>query len=112
MISVKQQLVSELSRLGTVRYELAVDSSTPLPCITYIESANTSDKEGETIRTSYVDYTIKVWANMAATIDLLAPQIDAKMKALGFWRTASQEITIDNIICKIMVFEGLAVEME
>ena len=110
MYDSKTLLVSTLSKILPTHYELFCDSSTAIPCITYTESNNYSRAEGDTLRFSTVAFTIKVWDDDIGHASQIACQVDDEMKKLGLRRTSSNELTIDNNIVKIMVYEGLALE--
>lgn len=52
MVSDKKELVEALSQIAPVYYELFLDSTCALPCISYIEMANFDDRVGDKLRYS------------------------------------------------------------
>lgn len=110
MIDVKQQLVTVLSGILPTYYELFCDSSTTMPCITYRESNNYDHLTGNTLGYSYVRYDIKVWGKVISDLSQYVQRVDRALNAIGYTRVTYQELTVnDNIEC-IMVYEGLALE--
>lgn len=61
MIDYKPDLVNELKTIGLpVHYELFLTQKTEVPCISYQEQSNVSDKEGDTLRYSDITFRIKI----------------------------------------------------
>lgn len=110
MYNFKSELVSLLDEILPTYYELFVDSSTETPCITYIESNNTADKEGDTLRYSNLSYNIKLWGNDYAELTDYASQVDKALYAIGFKRTFSEELTYGTQIQLIFTYQAMAVE--
>jgi len=110
MIDYSTQIVTALSTILKTYYELSCNGNTPKPCITYCEHNNRDTSYGETIGYSELSYSIKIWALDKATIETKSLLIDKAMRTLGFHRISSYELTTDNQICKIMVYEAQAFE--
>ena len=110
MLDVKKQLVSTLSVILPTYYELIVDSSIKLPCITYIEMDNSDDLTGDTLGYSDITFNVKVWGNSVDDIMVYAPQVDTAMRNLGYSRIASNELILGTQICKILTYQGLGLE--
>ena len=60
MLDVKPQLVSALNEILPTYYELIVDSSIKLPCITYLEMGNSDDLTGDTLGYSNITMNVKI----------------------------------------------------
>ena len=111
MIDYKPILVTQLKTIALpVYYEMFVDSSTPIPCITYIETQNDSLIEGDKLGYSTLSYQIKVWGNSVATLEEYAAVIDSKMRELGFIRSNANELWIDGLGQKILKYSAIAHE--
>lgn len=112
MINYNNELVKVLDTVLPTYYEMTVDSKTPTPCITYMETNNYSSASGTTFGYSYITYQIKVWGNKLADIQRYALEVDAVLRPLGFKRIASRELYDNNstMIQKIMSYEALASE--
>lgn len=110
MLSNKKELVSELGHILPCYYELYCDTTTKLPCITYIEYENYDDKTGDTFGYSYIGYTIKIWADDIKDIDGYAYEVDKCMRKLGYNRTNCYELTVDNQIEKVINYEAFGLE--
>ena len=110
MLDVKKQLVSTLSVILPTYYELIVDSSIELPCITYIEMENSDNLTGDTLGYSDITFNVKVWANSIDDAMTYSAQIDTAMRNIGYSRIASNELVMGTQICKILTYKGLGLE--
>lgn len=111
MLNYKPILVEELSKLEfPVYYELFFDSTTQLPCLTYIEVNDYSHKEGDTLRYSRKKYRLKIWGKDLAQMSNYFSLLDIKMKELGFRRTNYNELWYDDVCSFIIDYEGMALE--
>lgn len=107
MIDINPSVVTALKTVGLpVYYELFVDSSTIVPCITYLESLNSDAIVGDTIEYSNIVMQVKVWAKDVRTLKTNAILIDEKMKALGFTREFGSELFIGDLGQYIMRFKA------
>jgi len=110
MYDGRTQIQSALSTVLTCEYELFLDTSTATPCITYIDSGGADRIIGDTLTYATSLFTVKLWANTVADIATYGPQIDTKMKALGFKRVGSNEVSSNGLLCKILNYEAVAQE--
>lgn len=113
MFSVKQQVVTALQANTSslpVYYELFVDSKTSIPCITYMENQNNDNVVGNTIGYSDIGFTIKIWATKVSDIDSVAINIDSIMRNLGFKRTSANELTYNDQVQKVLMYQALGKE--
>ena len=116
MIDFDKKIVEALSEIEVSQgvylpcyYENFIIEDITLPCITYVENNNSSYLEGDTLRYSYLDYTIKLWMdNKNQQIYLNA--IDEAMLDIGFKRMATSEIVSGRVIEKIMDYEAIGWE--
>lgn len=98
MIDYKPTVVTALKTIGLpVYYEMFVDSSTPIPCITYIETSNTDSLVGDTLEYSNLVIQVKVWAEDVKTLETNAILIDSKMKELGFRREFGTQLFVKQL---------------
>ena len=112
MIDYHPQIVAALEEILPTRYEMALDSSAPIPCISYMELTNVDATAGETLGYSAISYQVKAWARSIADAQAIAVQIDAALRPLGFTLTGSAEL-YDNqsgIVQKVLDYDALALE--
>ena len=95
-----------------VEYELFVDSSTPLPCITYMGANNMSYLKGDTLQFSNLSYYIKVWGNSLSETLPIMERVDDKMREWCFTRESSNELSFNTNICLISLYSGIGFEKE
>lgn len=112
MVDLHKSLVAALSTILPTHYEMTLHSGLATPCISYMESNNFVERNGDTLGYSVVAYQVKVWADNIATIQEYALLIDEKLRTLGFKRTSSGELYDNNssMIQKIMLYEALIKE--
>lgn len=110
MIDYHDNVVTALNNILPTYYELQVDSTTPVPCITYMLRDDYTIQEtfNNEKRINYLAYSIKVWSNSLAELQTFSMQIDTAMRALGFKRISTNELFDRNstMIQKIMVYEA------
>lgn len=110
MIDFDKQIVEALSAVGLpCYYENFITNEIAIPCITYVENNNSSYLEGDALRYSHINYTVKLWMDNKSQQSYL-DDIDATMKRLGFKRNSSSEIADGNVIEKIMDYEAIGWE--
>jgi len=98
MLDINPLLVETLNEVGLpVLLENFLDSTTPLPCITYIEYGNKDTLTGNTIEYSELITMIKVWGTDLVVLISNAILIDEKMKLLGFKRDFGSPLFKDGI---------------
>ena len=111
MIDYKPTLKQELEKAGVpVYYELFVDSSTKTPCVTYIESNNSSYLEGDNLFYSNLSYNIKVWGNDLATLVQIANKINDIMSEQGFKRISYNELSFNGQIELMLIYDAVGWE--
>lgn len=112
MIDYNKELVAALRTVLPTYYELALVSGTKTPCISYSETNNYVDTNGDTIGYSKITYQVKVWGTDIEAIQKNAAKVDNVLRPLGFTRTSSGELYDRNsaMIQKIMTFEATAYE--
>lgn len=109
MIDFDPSIVEALSVILPTYYENFIIEDITLPCITYVENNNSSYLEGDTLRYSHLNYTIKLWMDNKNQQHYLA-DIDEVMKRMGFVRNSTLEIVSGRIIEKIMDYEAIGYE--
>ena len=80
--------------------------------ISYMETNNYVDTNGDTLGYSRIVYQVKVWGNEIKDLQLYAQQIDNVLRPLGWTRTSSGELfDRESTMCqKIMTYEALGLE--
>lgn len=116
MIDFDKQIVTALSGIEVSQgvylpcyYENFITEDITLPCITFIENNNSSYLEGDALRYSHINYTVKLWMDNKTQQSYLA-DIDDTMKRLGFVRNSTNEIVSGRVIEKIMDYEAIGWE--
>lgn len=109
MIDFDPNIVEALSVILPCYYENFITKDITLPCITYVANNNSSYLEGDTLRYSHLNYTIKLWMDNKTQQSYLA-EIDSTMKRLGFVRNSATEIVTGRVIEKIMDYEAIGFE--
>ena len=112
MVDYKTQITSLLNTILPTYYEYFLGDDITLPCITYIESDNAVRVDGDTMRYSYLTFTIKLYAYTVADIATYGPEIDEALKSAGFERLSSNEMKVNSQIVKIMNYRATALETE
>lgn len=112
MIDFHKSLVTTLSTILPTHYEMVLHSGLETPCISYMEVNNYTDSGGDTLGYSRITYQVKVWGNDIAILQHYALEVDKALRAIGFKRTASNELYDNNstMTQKIMTYEALALE--
>ena len=90
-------------------YENFITDQITLPCITYIANNNSSYLEGDTLRYSHLNYTVKLWMDNKTQQSYLAA-IDEAMRDMGFFRNSANELVDGRLIVKIMDYEAIGYE--
>ena len=116
MIDFDKQIVAALSTIEVSEgvylpcyYENFITSEITLPCITYVENNNSSYLEGDTLRYSHLNYTIKFWMDNKNQ-QIYLNKIDEALLELGFKRNSTNEIVSGGVIEKIMDYEAIGYE--
>lgn len=113
MIDYHTNIITALSTIGLpLHYEMVITSTTGVPCITYLEIADTVQLQSDNSDIGIISYQIKIWANSIETIQQYAPQVDAAMRELGFQRVGGVELKDTNslMIQKVLTYEANTLE--
>ena len=116
MIDFDKNIVTALSAIEVSEgvflpcyYENFIIEDITLPCITYVENNNSSYLEGDALRYSHINYTVKLWMDNKTQQSYL-PAIDEAMRDMGFVRNSTNEIVNGRVIEKIMDYEAIGWE--
>lgn len=109
MIDFDPSIVEALSVILPTYYENFITDEITLPCITYVQNNNSSYLEGDALRYSHINYTVKLWMDNKTQQSYL-DDIDATMKRMGFVRNSTFEIVTGRVIEKIMDYEAIGYE--
>ena len=112
MVDIKPQIVAALSKLLPTYHELFIDSTAPVPCITYREEYNTDKVKGDTLEYSDIGIAIKLWADDIKTLTQYADRIDRVMKNIGFIRGGGGggELLYNGRAMKLLNYSAMGVE--
>lgn len=108
MIDAKLQLLDMLKDIRVrdtndspipIVYEFFVDDKTPLPCISYMQSGDMSDYEGDTVRYSTVSFLIKIYSKSMLEVEKISKEVD-KILSKNFKRNGGNEFLLGEIIVR------------
>lgn len=92
--------------------ELATDSKTSLPCITYLNLNESELAQGNTINYETVAYQVKVWSRAMSDIANIKYDLKKLFKQNG-WHLASVSTTShEGVICATMTIEAITYSKE
>ena len=113
MIDLHSEVVNALSTVLPTYYEMTLNSSVKVPCISYMELGNYGSAFGDTQEYSRLQYQIKVWGHDIEELQKYAILVSQVMRSIGFNRVSSNEMYDKNstMIQKIMTFEVLTNEV-
>ena len=109
MIDFDKQIVEALSPILPCYYENFITGEITLPCITYVQNNNSSYAEGDTLRYSQLNYTVKLWMDNKNQQSYLQ-DIDLAMLDMGFRRNSANELVNGRVIERIMDYEAIGYE--
>lgn len=112
MLDVTPQLVSALKTIqgADVKYEMFMDSSTSLPCITYMQIKNADTKVGDTFGYSEIAYDVTVWSKSVSEMYDYAQKVDKQLRNLGYKRTNSNELNDGTTLRLVLEYRANAIE--
>lgn len=110
MLDASKQLIETLSPILPTFYELFVDSNTPIPCITYLQSGDSIHVDGDTLCFSDISFNIKIWARTKQEIEQYKIKIDDALRPIGYRRVSYNEMSDKNLLCGILIYRGLGIE--
>lgn len=109
MVDYHTNLVNALNTVLPTHYEMALTSGTTTPCISYMETNNYAQSNGDTLGYSVITYQVKIWGEGIGTIQSYIEPIDEIMREQGWKRIASGEL-FDNqssMVQKILTYQAL-----
>lgn len=106
MISYDAQLKKELDKILPTHYELFVKPNEKTPCITYRQYDDYDTQTGDTIEYTRLTYLIKVWSPRKKELEEYALKVHKSMQEQGFRRINTNEMFVDDMGQKIMLYEG------
>lgn len=93
-------------------YEYFVDSTTPIPCVTYYENNNSAYLTGDTLKYSDLSTYIKVYGKTMQSIVDNSAIVDDALATLGYKRISSQIKFIDGIGYNLMKYDAVGYEKQ
>lgn len=111
MVDFDKLIVSRLRELSLpVYYDYCLDETNEAPCISYYQYDNNAYANGDTLGYSKIIYKIKVWNKNPDNLSSYSTEVDTIMRSLGFKRTNSNELWVNNLGCKELKYENYAIE--
>lgn len=111
MIDSNEKVVAALEATGMqVFYELFVDSTTPIPCITYYESNNSDYLVGDTLEYSNISTYVKAYARNISEAFETASKVDQQMKLIGFTRSSANLLTVNGLVMYVLKYDVIGYE--
>ena len=108
MIDMREELVNTLKLTNLpVFIDYFTNKDTPIPCITYMEANNADLALGDTIEYSNIAYLIKIYSYDLNEIIETQEKVDKLLHQFGLKRTSVNEIINNNLISKILRYEGI-----
>ena len=112
MTDITVRVVEQLNKVLPTYYEMFLDNSQPLPCISYTQIENADEALGNYRAWSRITYKIKIWCNQVSDITQYGIDIDNKLAEIGrFHRNGVQDIRYGDLICRIMDYTILVNEI-
>ena len=108
MISYSKELRTALLTVLPTHYELFANEKIKLPCLTYKTYDNSDAQVGDTIEYANIAYMVKVWSDRVADLEQYSVEVHEGMKALGFKRTNTNEIYVNGVGQRIMIYEAIS----
>lgn len=108
MISYSKELMAELDKVLPTHYELFIEGDLTLPCLTYKTYDNRDAQVGDTIEYANIAYMIKVWSDRVADLEQYSLEVHEKMKLMGFKRTNTNEMFVNGVGQRIMIYEAIS----
>lgn len=108
MISYSKELVVALGNILPVHHESFVDGKIKLPCLTYKMYDNRDTLVGDTIEYADITYMVKVWSDRVADLEQYSLEVHEVMKTLGFKRINTNEIYVNGVGQRIMIYEAIS----
>lgn len=112
MVNFHKEIVTTLKTILPTYYEMFLHRNIPLPCISYMELANTANETGDTLGYSKVQYQVTVWGSKLEEIQTYTAKIDNALRVKGWKRISCNEMydSTSTMIQKILVYEANALE--
>lgn len=112
MVDITPLVVEKLNQVLPAQYGMFLDTSLPLPCISYIPIENRDEALGNYQGWSTITYKIRIWCNEVSNITHYMEQVDEKLAELGrFHRNGVQDLIYGDLICRIMDYSVLINEI-
>lgn len=112
MINFHKEMVTTLKTILPTYYEMFLNRNVAIPCISYMELANTANETGDTLGYSSIQYQVKVWGDRLEDLQAYAARIDDALRPKGWKRISCNEMHDSESakIQKILVYEAKALE--
>lgn len=111
MIDINTNIVETLTTVLPTRYELYLDGSESVPCITYQIVQNNENQKGNINGYSFITVRVKLWCTTVEEQCTYSGQIDNAMAELGhFDRQNVGEMTDGDLLCRIFDYSILLPE--
>lgn len=113
MVDAETLIVSTLKNNEAglkVYHENFLDSDTDMPCISYFQINNNTDRYSTDIVIYNMAFRIKVWAKSESDLVKYSQMVDTLMHSIRFHLTNTSDLWQDNIGQRSMRYENLGYE--
>ena len=113
MININTFLVENLTELLPIplEYELFLDESTTIPCVSYQVTQNTEVAQGTINGYSRIIVRFKIWAQTVRELCEYSEQLDDAVASLGtFQRSSVGDMYDGSLLCRIVDYTILIPE--
>lgn len=112
MRSINTEIVNILSPIKPTYYELYLDGSQEIPCISYQIIQNAEVAKGNINGYSSISVRLKLWSTSVEELDSMSSDVDDALATIGrFERTTVGELTDGDLICWILDYSILIPEV-
>lgn len=112
MVDVRKIVFDALNELDEPVYnEHFLTNESEIPCISYRLSGDVQQETGEHLMYSRVNMSIKIWAKSLKDITEISNKVDKKMRSIGFTRTSTNELWINEICQYELRYNAKALEV-
>lgn len=111
MRDINEEVAEQLNTVLPTYYELFLDQSSKIPCISYQITQNFEESKGNGSCWERITLRVKLWVSTVGDMCTYSSQIDDAIAELGpFTRSSSYEISQGDLICRITDYSILIPE--
>lgn len=114
MVCYKKQFIALLEEAvgedANIIYDSFVEEE-QTPCVSYLEIANISTADGNTVRYSRITFQVRIWDTAVGVVEDLAETIDDTLVSNGFSRVYATDLKDGDFIVRVIQFQGNGFEI-